>query len=85
MAILSGSEFQYLIVLGKNEYLQQSLHAFAMEMSSGTQNWLKIFNAEGQNNYLCEIIVSRLFVRLIFSGSTFNCPIIPNIHPFLLF
>ena len=45
------------------------LECFAIEMSSATQNWLKI----------C------LFVRLIFSGFKFNCPIISDIHPFLLF
>ena len=27
-------------------------------------------------------IVSRLYVRLIFSGSRFNFPIISDIHPF---
>ena len=47
---------------------------FAIEMSSATQNWLKMPALRN--------IVSRLFVRLIFSGSKFNFLIISDTHPF---
>ena len=48
VAILSGSEFQYFIVLGKKEYFVavfagvDGIVCLANDMSSTTQNWLKM-------------------------------------------
>ena len=46
----AGSEFQYFIVLGTNEYVYvfagvDGIECFAIETSIATKNWLK--NSEG--------------------------------------
>ena len=47
---LSGSEFQYFIVLGEERIFVtvfagvDGIVCFAIEMSSATQNWLKMAN-----------------------------------------
>ena len=55
---------------------------FAIEMSSATQNWLKMTNEPLMDLWN---IVSYLFVRLILSGSRFNLPIISDIRTSLFY
>ena len=74
---LSGSECQYFIVFDG----VHGIECFAIEISSATQNRLKISDGQGQMTIYgfvkyCESSV----LRLIFSGSKFNCPIISDIH-----